>query len=77
MPTITTRHFLKTSGVLLAGLVLAAPAAKQEPAAPAAGAPAAPPVAAAAKVYGTDAAYAPFESQNDKLGEIVGLTSTW
>ena len=73
MPTITTRHFLKTSSVLLAGLVLAA-CGKQEPAAPAAGAPAAPPVAAAAKVYvvGTDAAYAPFESQNDK-GEIVGF----
>ncbi|WP_426146519.1 basic amino acid ABC transporter substrate-binding protein [Polaromonas sp. DSR2-3-2] len=73
MPTITTRHFLKTSSVLLAGLVLAA-CGKQEPAAPAAGAPAAAPVAAAAKVYvvGTDAAYAPFESQNDK-GEIVGF----
>ena len=73
MPMITTRHFLKTSSVLLAGLVLAA-CGKQEPAAPAAGAPAAPPVAAAAKVYvvGTDAAYAPFESQNDK-GEIVGF----
>ena len=73
MPTITTRHFLKTSSVLLAGMVLAA-CGKQEPAAPAAGAPAAPPVAAAAKGYvvGTDAAYAPFESQNDK-GEIVGF----
>ena len=73
MPMITTRHFLKTSSVLLAGLVLAA-CGKQEPAAPAASAPAAAPVAAAAKVYvvGTDAAYAPFESQNDK-GEIVGF----
>ena len=73
MPTITTRHFLKTSSVLLAGLALAA-CGKQEPAAPAASAPAAAPVAAAAKVYvvGTDAAYAPFESQNDK-GEIVGF----
>jgi len=72
MPTITTRHFLKTSSVLLAGLVLAA-CGKQEPAAPAATAPAAAPVAAA-RVYvvGTDAAYAPFESQNDK-GEIVGF----
>ncbi|MEO8015919.1 basic amino acid ABC transporter substrate-binding protein [Polaromonas sp.] len=73
MPTITTRHFLKTSSVLLAGLVLAA-CSKQEPAAPSASAPAAMPPAAAAKVYvvGTDAAYAPFESQNDK-GEIVGF----
>jgi len=73
MPTITTRHFLQTTSVLLAGLVLAA-CGKQETAAPAASAPAAAPVAAAAKVYvvGTDAAYAPFESQNDK-GEIVGF----
>ena len=73
MPTITTRHFLKTTSVLLAGLVLAA-CGKQEPAAPAATAPAATPPAAAVKVYvvGTDAAYAPFESQNDK-GEIVGF----
>lgn len=72
MPTITTRHFLKTTSVLLAGLVLAA-CGKQEPAAPAASAPAAAP-AAAARVYvvGTDAAYAPFESQNEK-GEIVGF----
>ena len=73
MPTITTRHFLKTSSVLLAGLMLAA-CGKQEPAAPAAGATAAPPVAAATRVYvvGTDAAYAPFELQNEK-GEIVGF----
>ena len=73
MPTITTRHFLQTTSVLLAGLVLAA-CGKQESATPAAGAPAASPVVAAAKVYvvGTDAAYAPFESQNDK-GEIVGF----
>ena len=73
MPTITTRHFLKTSSALLAGLMLAA-CGKQEPAAPAAGATAAPPVAAATRVYvvGTDAAYAPFELQNEK-GEIVGF----
>ena len=72
MPTITTRHFLQTAGIVLAGLVLAA-CGKQEPAAPAASAPAAAP-AAAARVYvvGTDAAYAPFESQNKK-GEIVGF----
>ena len=70
----TTRRFLKTSSLLIAGLVLAA-CGKQEaaaPAAPAASAAAAPPPA---KVYvvGTDAAYAPFESQNEK-GEIVGLS---
>ena len=73
--SLTTRRFLKTSSLLIAGLVLAA-CGKQEAAAPAASAaaPSAPPPAAAAKVYvvGTDAAYAPFESQNDK-GEIVGF----
>jgi len=71
--SLTTRRFLKTSSLLIAGLVLAA-CGKQEVAAPAA-ATSAPPPAAAAKVYvvGTDAAYAPFESQNEK-GEIVGLS---
>ena len=56
-------------------------AAKPAPAATPAAAPAAAPAASVAaapppaKVYagGTDAAYAPFESQNEK-GEIVGLT---
>ena len=74
MPTLTTRHFLQSTGIVLAGLVLAA-CGKQEPPAPSAAvsAPAAAP-APAAKVYvvGTDAAYAPFESQNEK-GEIVGF----
>ena len=73
--SLTTRRFLKTSSLLIAGLVLAA-CSKQEAASPAASAAstAAPPPAAAAKVYvvGTDAAYAPFESQNEK-GEIVGF----
>jgi polar amino acid transport system substrate-binding protein len=76
---ITTRRFLQTAGLLFAGTLLA-DCGKKEPAqAPAAEAPAsAASVAAApppAKVYvvGTDAAYAPFESQNEK-GEIVGLT---
>jgi polar amino acid transport system substrate-binding protein len=80
MPTITTRRFLQTTGLMLAGLVLAA-CGKKEPEAPAAAASAAAPAPVAAapapapKVYvvGTDAAYAPFESQNEK-GEIVGLT---
>ncbi|MBC7445270.1 MAG: basic amino acid ABC transporter substrate-binding protein [Polaromonas sp.] len=73
MATITTRHFLQTTALVLAGLVLAA-CGKKEPAAPVATAPAAAPVVAVAKVYvvGTDAAYAPFESQNEK-GEIVGF----
>lgn len=72
----TTRRFLKTSGLLMAGLVLAA-CGKQEapaPAAPAASAAdAAPPPPAKVYVVGTDAAYAPFESQNEK-GEIVGMS---
>jgi polar amino acid transport system substrate-binding protein len=71
----TTRRFLKTSGLLVAGLVLAA-CSKQEAAAPAApaasAADAAPPPPAKVYVVGTDAAYAPFESQNEK-GEIVGF----
>lgn len=73
MSSITTRYFLQSAGILLAGLVLAA-CGKQEPPAPAAGASAPAAAAPAAKVYlvGTDAAYAPFESQNEK-GEIVGF----
>lgn len=74
MTSLTTRHFLKTAATLVAGLVLAA-CGKQEPPppAPVASAPASAP-APAVKVYtvGTDAAYAPFESQNEK-GEIVGF----
>ncbi|MGH8832164.1 MAG: basic amino acid ABC transporter substrate-binding protein, partial [Polaromonas sp.] len=75
MPTITTRHFLQTAGALLAGLVLVA-CGKQPSPAPTASAPApaasAPAPAARVYVVGTDAAYAPFESQNEK-GEIVGF----
>ena len=75
MIALTTRRFLQTAGLLIAGLVLSA-CSKQEPqtaAAPAASAPASAP-APVAKVYvvGTDAAYAPFESQNEKA-EIVGF----
>ena len=78
---LTTRRFLQLTGALAAGLVLAACGKKEEAPAPTAAAPAAPPAASAppppppAKVYavGTDAAYAPFEFQNEK-GEIVGLT---
>lgn len=76
----TTRQFLKTAGLFGAGLLLAACGKKEEPAPAAAPASAPTPVASApapepAKVYvvGTDAAYAPFEFQNEK-GEIVGFS---
>ena len=75
---MNTRKFLKTAGLLCAGFVLAA-CSKQgsETAAPAsaptvASAPAPTPAPAKVLVVGTDAAYAPFESQNEK-GEIVGF----
>jgi len=76
MNTISTRRFLQTSALLITGLLLSACGKKTEaPAAPAASAAvASAPAPAPAKVYvvGTDAAYAPFESQNEK-GEIVGF----
>lgn len=75
MSSWTTRRFLKTSGMLLAGLALIACGKKEEAAAPAAevaSAAASAPPPARVYVVGTDAAYAPFESQNDK-GEIVGF----
>jgi len=79
MTSLNTRRFLQTAVVLVAGFVLAACGKKEEPAPVATPAPAASVAAAApppppAKVYqvGTDAAYAPFESQNEK-GEIVGF----
>jgi polar amino acid transport system substrate-binding protein len=72
---LTTRRFLQTAGLFAAGVLLAACGKKEAPPAPtpAAAAPASA-AAAPAKVYvvGTDAAYAPFESQNEK-GEIVGF----
>ncbi|HSI47988.1 MAG TPA: basic amino acid ABC transporter substrate-binding protein [Ideonella sp.] len=72
-----TRRFLKAATALVAGLVLAACGKQEVPPAPAetASAPASAPAPAPAKVYtvGTDAAYAPFEFQNEK-GEIVGLS---
>lgn len=75
---LSTRHFIQTAGLFGIGLLLAACGKKEEPAPVAAPASAPAPVAAApapAKVYvvGTDAAYAPFESQNEK-GEIVGFS---
>ena len=74
MTHLSTRRFLQIAGIAAAGLLLAACGKKEAPPAPAASASAAAPAAAPAKVYvvGTDAAYAPFESQNEK-GEIVGF----
>jgi len=73
MTHLTTRRFLQIAGLAAAGLLLAACGKKEAPPAAAVVASAAAP-AAPAKVYvvGTDAAYAPFESQNEK-GEIVGF----
>lgn len=75
MTALTTRRFLQTAGLLIAGLVLSACGKSEPPATTAApAASAAEPAPAPAKVYvvGTDAAYAPFESQNEKA-EIVGF----
>ena len=69
MKKMNTRRFLQTAALLAAGLVLAACGKKEEPPAPA---PAAAPAAIKSYTVGTDAAYAPFESQNEK-GEIVGF----
>ena len=82
MTSLSTRHFLhrllQITSLAAAGLLLGACGKKDAPAAPAAApvaaVPAAAPAPPPAKVYvvGTDAAYAPFESQNQK-GEIVGF----
>lgn len=80
MTDLSTRRFLRTTGALITGVVLAACGKKEEApppapaAAPAASVAEAPPPPPPAKVYvvGTDAAYAPFESQNEKA-EIVGF----
>ncbi len=76
MPHITTRRFMQTAASLCAGFFLVA-CGKQEPppvvkAAPTPAASAPAPAPARVYVVGTDAAYAPFESQNEK-GEIVGF----
>ena len=79
MIKLSTRRFLQSAGLLAAGLLLSAcgkkdaPPAEAPAAATQAAASAAPPPPAP-KVYtvGTDAAYAPFESQNE-TGAIVGF----
>ncbi len=78
---MTPRTFLKAAALLASGALLAACGKKAEapPVVAAASAPAveasAPPAPPPPKVYvvGTDAAYAPFESQNEKQ-EIVGFS---
>jgi len=76
MQQLSTRLFLKRSlqiaGLTAASILLAACGKKETP--PPAPVAASAPAPAPAKVYvvGTDAAYAPFESQNEK-GEIVGF----
>ncbi|WP_418320635.1 basic amino acid ABC transporter substrate-binding protein [Piscinibacter sakaiensis] len=79
MRVLTTRRFLQTAAVLVAGMLLGACGKKDAPpsesTAPAAATTAttAPPAEPArVLVVGTDAAYAPFESQNQS-GEIVGF----
>jgi polar amino acid transport system substrate-binding protein len=67
----TTRRLLLLA-TALTGLMLVA-CGKKEDAAPTAPAAAAASAPAKVVVVGTDAAYAPFESQNEK-GEIVGFT---
>ncbi len=72
MTQISTRRFLQTAAFVAIGLVLAACGKKEEAPAPAPVASAPAPAPAKVYVVGTDAAYAPFESQNEK-GEIVGF----
>ena len=74
MTPISSRRFLQIAAVAAASVLLAACGKKEAPPAPAPAPVASAPAPAPAKVYvvGTDAAYAPFESQNEK-GEIVGF----
>jgi len=69
MILVTARRAALTACAALLGLALVA-CSKKEPAAPTAGETA--PATARVYVVGTDAAYAPFESQDEK-GQIVGF----
>jgi polar amino acid transport system substrate-binding protein len=74
MTHVSLNRFHQAACTALAALALVA-CSKQQDSAPGATKPSASaPAAASARVYvvGTDAAYAPFESQNEK-GEIVGF----
>lgn len=75
MTIVSMNRLIRTGSALLVALALAACSKPDSaPAAPPVAAASAAPAAPAARVYvvGTDAAYAPFESQNEK-GEIVGF----
>ena len=72
MTALSTRRFLQLAGLAAAGLLLSACGKKEEVVPPAAVASAPAPAPARVYTVGTDAAYAPFESQNER-GEIVGF----
>ena len=76
MSSLTTRRFLRLStqlvGLAAAGWLLAACGKKEDLPAPTAAPASAPAPSVKTYTVGTDAAYAPFESQNEK-GEIVGF----
>ena len=72
MTSLSTRRFIQLAALTTAGLLLAACGKKEAAPAPAPATVASAPAPAKLYVVGTDAAYAPFESQNEK-GEIVGF----
>ena len=72
MTHLSTRRFIQLAALATAGLLLTACGKKETPPAPTAAPVASAPAPAKVYVVGTDAAYAPFESQNEK-GEIVGF----
>lgn len=72
MRPLSTRRFLQVTALLAAGLLMAACGKQEEAPTPAAAPATPPPPAVKSYTVGTDAAYAPFESQNEK-GEIVGF----
>lgn len=72
LPSLTRRLVLTAGALCVAGLLAACGKTEAPAATTAASAPPAPAPAAKVYVVGTDAVYAPFESQNDK-GEIIGF----